>query len=175
MTAAMSHQPERKTFAPDALLCSQTGAMLHIASCPHVGSVLREATKEERLSMEVCSWCRAELDGVGRTYCATLEAAMRIFGTHAGTERQIREALRFVAHDQIWLPHSRSYVALGLEGRAVAWFGKTYVAPDRDTFIELPDYAAGSGGGSPRHDQLGDTCPVHHIATALTGACDLCD
>ena len=56
--------------------------------------------------MPVCSWCRAEIDGVGRSYHDTLEDAMRAFGCHVGTTALIRHALRSVTFDQIWLPYS---------------------------------------------------------------------
>ena len=83
--------------------------------------------------------------------------------------------MRFVTYDQIWVPNSRSYVALGHYGRGVAWFGKTYVVPAVGEFLELPDYSAGRGGGVPAHDQVGETCSVHFVTRSLTGVCDLCD
>ena len=175
MTEMPTVQPARQSFAPDTLVRTETGNRLHIAACPHLGSEIRRATPADRLAMEVCTWCRAELDGVGRSYFDDLADAMRAFGTYAGTERLIREALRFVTYDQIWIPHSRSYVALGLEGRGVAWFGKTYVVPTTTTFVELPDYSPGHGGGSPTDKPFGETCPVHFVARSLTGVCDLCD
>jgi hypothetical protein len=160
--------------APDTLVRTETGAKLHIAVCPHLGPDFREATSSERLAMAVCTWCRAELDGVGRTYCDGLEEAMRVFGTHAGTERAIKEALRFVDHDQIWVPNSRSYVALGRGGRGVAWFGKTYVVPAVGEFLALPDYHAGSGGGSRPEQLTGAPCPSCYLVLPLTGVCDDC-
>jgi hypothetical protein len=175
MTQATYDEGDRAAFPPETLVRSETGGKLHIAQCPHLGGVFRPATAAERFAMEVCSWCRAELDGVGRTYCDDLSDAMRLFGTHAGTEQLIRDALRFVDYDQIWLPNSRSYVALGREGRGVAWFGKTYVVPVAGQFIELPDYRAGLGGGALARQEVGQICPVHFLTMSLTGVCDLCD
>jgi len=175
MSQATLDQRDRSPFAPETLVRTETGAKLHIAACPHIGSEIREATAAERLAMDVCGWCRAELDGVGRTYCNSLEDAMRLFGTHSGTERAIKDALRFVVHDQIWLPNSRSYVALGHEGRGVAWFGKTYVVPRMGEFVELPGFRESGGGGTPLDEQVGETCPVHFLTMSLTGVCDLCD
>jgi len=175
MTEALDVWPIDWTLAPDALVRTETGAKLHIPSCPHIRSRIRLADAAERLAMTVCKWCRAELDGVGRTYLDTLEDAMREFGTHAGTERLVRGALRFATYDQIWVPHSRSYVALGHEGRAVAWFGKSWVVPVRGQWLELPDYRAGRGGGAARDERVGEVCDVHFVTRSLTGVCELCE
>jgi len=175
MTEALDVWPIDWTLAPDALVRTETGAKLHIPSCPHIRSRIRLADAAERLAMTVWTWCRAELDGVGRTYLDTLEDAMREFGTHAGTERLVRGALRFATYDQIWVPHSRSYVALGHEGRAVAWFGKSWVVPVRGQWLELPDYRAGRGGGAARDERVGEVCDVHFVTRSLTGVCELCE
>lgn len=167
--------PTEWTAAPDVLVRTEAGGRLHIAACPHLGGAIRSATTAERLAMPVCRWCQAELDGVGRTYFDTLDAAMRDFGTYLRTAELIREALRFATYDAIWIPHSRSYVALGHEDRGIAWFGKSYVLAPDGRFIELPGYHAGRGGGSPKPERVGETCPTHHITTSVTGACDLCD
>jgi hypothetical protein len=174
MTAQPIHTPPAPAEHP--LYRTVGGARLHIAECPHIiGVDVQLATAADRLAMAVCHWCRQELDGVGRTYFDTLEDAMRDFGTHAGTEPLIRDALRFVDWDQIWVPYSRSYIALGREGLGVAWVGKTYVELQGGTFVELPDYVAGSGGGAERHDRVGHECPKCHLTMPLTGRCDGCD
>ena len=173
----MTAQPVNPTPEPtqEPLYRTATGERLHIGACPHIlGVDVEPATPADLLAMSVCHWCRQELDGVGRTYFDTLEDAMRVFGTRAGTEGLVRDALRFVDWDQIWVPYSHSYIALGREGQGVAWVGKTYVVPHAGAFIELPGYAPGSGGGSGRDDQVGKLCPVHFITMSLTGVCDLC-
>jgi hypothetical protein len=111
---------------------------------------------------------------VGRTYFTTLDEAMRFFGTHSGTERMIKESLRFVDFDAIWVPNSASYVALGREGVGVAWFGKTYVMPTREAFVELPGYAAGGGGGTAQDGRVLPVCPGCHLQLPATGSCDDC-
>lgn len=162
-------------MSASVLYRTETGNRLHIPACPHVGGALREADATERQAMTVCTWCQAELDGVGRTYFDSLHDAMRAFGSHLGTREQVREALRFVTHDQIWLPYSKSYIALGHEGRAVAWVGKTYLMPSFDTFIELPGYEQTQGGGTPSAERVGSTCPNHFITMSVTGICELCE
>jgi hypothetical protein len=168
-------EPARQP-APGPLYRTATGERLHIGACPHILSLdVEPASPADLLAMTVCHWCRQELDGVGRTYFDTIEDAMRDFGAPAGTERLVRDALRFVTWDQIWVPYSRAYIALGYEGRGVAWVGKTYVVPHAGAFVELPGYAPGSGGGAGQDDAMGELCPVHFIAMSLTGVCDLCD
>ncbi|HET6561562.1 MAG TPA: hypothetical protein VFG72_06780 [Marmoricola sp.] len=56
----------------------------------------------------------------------------------------IRQTLESVSHDQVWAPNSRSYIALGADGAGVAWVGKTYVVPPRDTLVALPGYEPGA-------------------------------
>ena len=120
------------------------GAGLHLPECPHVlGSDVHVATPGELAGVPVCGWSQAEVDGVGRRYFVSLEAAMRSFGSHAGTEHLIRAELRDVLYDEIWVPHSGSYIALGLGGFAVAWVGKTYVQLHLGRFRTLPGYAPG--------------------------------
>lgn len=165
----------REVRVDDVLYRTGTGGRLHIPGCPHIGSSLREADKTERLAMPVCSWCRAEIDGVGRSYYDTLQDAMREFGCHVGTQTLIRHALRSVTFDQIWLPYSRSYLALGHEGRGVAWVGKTYVMPSPDLFVELPGYRDSAGGGQRTEARVGATCPAHHMTRSVTGVCELCE
>lgn len=158
------------------LFCAATGRRLHVPGCPHVESTLRHATPDELEQLAVCEWCRAELDGVGRTYYASLDEAMRALGCWEGTQALIRAALRFVRHDQIWLPHSVSYIALGLDGRGVAWVGKGYVAVKATgAYVELPGHREGRGGGAPRAERYGEVCERHRLARSLTGSCDLCD
>ena len=150
------------------------GQRLHIPVCPHLLRVpVVAATCEDLETMSVCHWCRQELDGVGRTYFDTLDDAMRFFGTHAGTEKAIRDAVRFVKHDQIWVPHSKSYIALGLDGAGVAWIGKTYVETE-GLFVELPDYRPGSGGGAARSVFPTPLCPTCFLELPVTGICDDC-
>ncbi|GAA0969962.1 hypothetical protein ENKNEFLB_03896 [Nocardioides aquaticus] len=176
MTMIENERPAVPVVPVVASWCTATGQRLHVPGCPHVGSPLREATPAQLARMATCSWCRAEIGGVGRTHPRTLVEAMRSLGCHEGTQRLIVEALRGVAHDEIWLPHSKSYIALGLEGRGAAWIGKGYVfVKATGAFVELPGYRAGGGGGTPREERVGEVCLHHFEVRSLTGACSGCD
>jgi hypothetical protein len=162
--------------AQPPLVRTATGQRLHIPGCPHVGSALQPATAMGHHALAVCTRCRAELAGQGRTYYATLEDALRALGCNEGTHRLIRDALRVVPFDQVWLPHSESYVALGLDGPGIAWVGKGYAfVKATGAFVELPGYRASRGGGAPLDVRWGATCDRHFVARPITGACDLCD
>ena len=160
-------------LAEQELLLTEAGARLHIAPCPHLlGHALREATAAERATMQLCHWCEKEVSGHGRTYLDTLEQAMRAFGSHVDTTSLIRQHLHSVAWDQIWIPNSRSYIALGRGGRGVAWVGKGYVVPRRGEFVTLPGFvAAGGGGGTPSEKAWGEICQRCFMQRSVNGAC----
>ncbi len=168
----MTAQPEPTL----ELFRTATGQRLHILGCPHVGSPLVAATANDLARLAICTWCQAEIHGMGRTYCLSLDEAMRVLGCWEGTHRLIRDALRFVTYDEIWLPHSDSYIALGRGGRCVARVGKGYVAiAATDAYVELPGHRAGRGGGAPRVERLGRICPRHFVAASIAGVCDACE
>lgn len=152
-----------------------TATRVHLAECPHlVGKEWHEATELELDRYPLCDWSQKELSGLGRSHPATVAEAMREQGTPAGAAPLIKEALKFVTFDEIWLPYSRSYVALGLDGRAVASFGKTYVKVAGNR-VDLPGYVAGWHQGHTKQAAYGEVCPQHHIAMSISGLCDLCE
>lgn len=156
----------------EPLYRTETGGRLHIRNCPHlVGKDVIEASDHDG---EICALCERELRGEGRRYFASLADALPEFGAARGNWPQITQLLEGVEHDQVWMVNSGSYIALGLEGRAVAWTGKTCVYPPGE-FIELPDYRAGGGGGAPVNDTWGETCQVHFIKRSRNGRCERCD
>jgi hypothetical protein len=158
------------------LVRTASGRGLHLADCPHVrGCAVHVAVPEELDYLPVCGWSQAELDGVGRRYFATLSDAMRCFGTHVGTERAIRESVAAVLHDQIWVPNSGAYIALGLNGVVTGCIGKSYVQLHGGRLLTLSDYASGSGGGVSAEPRYGAVCPRCRLSLPLTGRCDECD
>jgi len=159
------------------LFRTATGGRLHIEGCPHIlGCELIRATAEDLETMSACGWCQAEIDGVGRTYFDTLEDAFRDFGSYSDTWDLIRGHVSTVQYDSIWVPNSRSYIALGREGKGVAWIGKTYVAIAGGTFHELPGFTpTDHSGPSTKEWESNEICPKCHMAMPLTGICPDCD
>ena len=148
-----------------------TGGRKHLAQCPYlVGTTTRPVQDSEPLP--VCDWCRRELSGHGRRYFDDLDLALAAFGAPLENRPLIKNELRRVAHDQIWLPYSGSYVALGLGGRGVAWTGKTYVVPRPGVSIALHGHTESSRGGRARLEQrVGATCSQCWQVRSLSGAC----
>ena len=156
-----------------AFFATATGSRKHLAQCPHLvgASTVRPLAAGEVLAL--CDWCSKELNGFGRTPFDDLDAALAAFKAPLENRRLIKEALRDVAHDAIWMPYSGSYVALGLGGRGVAWTGKTYVVPAPGTSIELPGFVGSTHDGhSSREERWGATCPHCRQARSVTGACE---
>jgi hypothetical protein len=136
-------------------------------------ATVRSLDADEEL--ELCDWCGKELAGFGRTYFDDLDAALAAFKAPLDNRRLIKDALQGVEHDQIWMPYSSSYVALGLGGRGVAWTGKTYVVPEPGFSIELPGFVGATHtGGVAAADRWGDLCPLCFHQRSVTGACE-CD
>lgn len=163
--------------APEApvLLATATGQRKHLAQCPHLVGATTLRSLEEDEDLELCDWCSKELSGHGRTYFDDLDAALAAFKAPLENRRLIKDALRGVEHDQIWMPNSSSYIALGLAGRGVAWTGKTYVVPEPGRSIELPGFVdAARTGGNTAADRWGDLCLHCFHQRSVNGACE-CD
>lgn len=150
-----------------------TGTKLHIAPCPYLYKVDLVEVAEADIG-QLCTWCAAEISGHGRTYYDTVDEALLAFQSPADARPMITDALRGVAHDQVWVPNSLSYVALGVEGRMVAWVGKTCLKVIAGDFVELPDYGGGTGGGSLRPERPATICGTCSFALPMTGICDNC-
>ncbi len=165
------------TTVEHELLRTPGGTRLHIAPCPHlVGSPdIVPATEADRASLEICFGCQKEIRGEGRTYHGSIAEALEDLGMLHQLRPQVSALLGGVEHDEVWVPFSRSYVALGRAGVAVAWAGRTYVDIRGAKRTEFEGYREGAGGGEPRGGQrFGETCPVHFVAKALNGKCDDC-
>ena len=148
-----------------------TGQRQDIAECPHVlGAVLIAVTSDDTVEREVCRWCAAELAEEGRTYHDTIEAALLDMGAPRQVIAELTAHLRTAEHDTVFVPHSRSYVALALAGRSVAWAGCTYVGFRGGRRVLLPDYAPG-GGGPEVARAWGEVCTGCWTARSLAGFC----
>jgi hypothetical protein len=152
-----------------------TGGRKHLRQCQHLldKEVFPVPADDARA---ICDSCRKELAGEGRTYFDDLDAALEAFRAPLTNRPLIKQALAGVAWDEIWLPFSESYVALGKGGRGVAWSHKTFVEPALGTFIELPGFAPSSrsGGAADRSELWGETCPRTFERHPVVGACEYC-
>jgi hypothetical protein len=160
------------TVANAELFRTATGQRLHIAECPHVlGAVLFPVTAEDLDAREVCRWCAAELSDEGRTYHETIESALIDMGAAQHAVPELASYLRTVEHDARFVPYSRSYVALALGGRTVAWAGVTYVGFRDGRKILLPGYVPGTGAGGHVSDRWGERCAVCNMKCSMNGTC----
>ncbi|MGN6605642.1 MAG: hypothetical protein ACTHMS_01340 [Jatrophihabitans sp.] len=156
-----------------------SGGKLHLPDCPHVRAIdLVEASGSDRASFAVCaSWCQRELAGEGRTYHNTLAAALDDLGAPHHTRPELERLLNQVEYDTIFVPNSRTYVAVTRAGKATAWAGMTYVGftGAEPRIVYLPDYIAGGGGGKEKDERRGEICPVHGYEMSVTGVCWGCE
>lgn len=163
------------TTATIELFRTATGQRLHIAECPHVlGALLFEATEQDQASREVCRWCAAELAEEGRTYHDAIEAALLDMGAPQHVVPELARHLSTVEHDRVFVPFSRSYVAVARDGRSMAWAGVTYIGFRDGRKVLLPGYAPGGGGGNRTSDAWGETCLDCFTSRSLMGECG-CD
>lgn len=156
----------------EKLFRTATGQRLHLRPCPHIHGA--DVVEDTVGSLDVCDWSQAELTGAGRTYYDVLDDALQAFGAPVEVIARIRQEVGTLAHDSIWIPNSRSYVAIGRGGPAVCWIGKTYVMHVGGEFIELPGYAPGGGGGQVVLQREGGVCPTCWTTMPVTGRCDVC-
>ena len=159
----------------EVLVRTRGGGKLHIRGCSHLDwtSELLVATEQDAETRELCAECAAELNGHGRTPFDDLERAMEAFGLPVEVRARVRELVAHVDADRIWIPYSRSYVALGKNGARAVYIGKTYVWIDGE-LTTLPGYAPGGGGGTPSNERDRPICPTCGYELPGTGICDDC-
>jgi hypothetical protein len=164
------------TMTAPQLLKTATGQRLHIAECPHIlGAAVSPATFDEIATTDICTWCDAELNEVGRTEHDTIEAALLDMGAYRHQIPELTRLLATVERDKVFVPFSRSYVAVAREGRTVAVAGHTYVDFLDGRRVELPGFVSVAGeGGNPRRDVWGSTCPVSFVKHPVVGDCEWC-
>jgi hypothetical protein len=140
------------------------GGRAHLAQCAHlVGKEVVLAAAEP-----VCDMCQHEIDGHGRERFSDLDAALPVMGVSGTDWPAVKAALASVDHDEVWLPYSRSYIALGRAGQAVAWVGKSYVDVAGQARVELPGYAGTARSGSTtKEPRYGAVCGSCRMATPV--------
>jgi hypothetical protein len=149
------------------------GQRTHLRGCPHIVGLEVVPVADGDTSVPVCRWTRTELDGVGRIPQKSLDSALREFGANPEVRPKLIKLLKGVEWDSIHLPQSRSYVALSLQDKAVAWAGKTYVQIGEE-FVPLPEFQSGDGGGPFVSELWGEPCPNCFMQRSMNGTCT-CD
>lgn len=157
----------------ETLYRTTDGQRIHLRGCPHIAGQDVEAVTPGDSSIPVCRWTRAELDGVGRIPQKTIDGALREFGASPEVRPRLIKLLKGLKWDSVYLPQSRSFVALALEGHPVAWAGKTYVQIGEE-FVPLDEYQAGVGGGAFVSELWGEPCPECFMQRSMNGTCT-CD
>jgi len=149
-----------ESVAPEVTSLWKTvgGGRAHLAQCGHLfGKDVVPADGEQ-----VCDLCQREIDGFGRTGFEDLDAALPVMGVSSTDWPAVKAALATVEHDEVYLPYSRSYIALNRDGQGVAWVGKNYVDVLGGGRTELPGYASGPRGGTataePRYGEVCGSC-----------------
>jgi hypothetical protein len=162
-------------------------SLLHTRECPHLTvarlAVLEPATPDEIATMNVCSSCRAILDGGRRRTFATVDAALEAFQAPVENRPLIRELVAGLPQEYVWMPAGGSYVGISAElgAEAAAYINKGFV----DVHAAEGEYQRawlptnGAGGSRGRSSQHGDrpvkVCPTCQTALPATGRCDTCD
>lgn len=155
------------------LFRTATGRKLHLQECPHVLGA--ELIAADAGTHEICTWCLAEVSGVGRTIHTSIDEALRDLGAPEVSLRELAGHLRGVEHDLIYVPFSRAYVAVAKNGLGMAWAGKTYVAFRGHATVFLSDYVgAARGAGAAARDSWGGICDRHFVQRSVDGTCEQC-
>ena len=165
------------TTSTTTLHHTDTGGRLHLLQCPHLvsASPIHQAVPTD--PRPVCQWSQNELAGVGRTYHDSVEAALEDMGAAQHARPELTRLLNAVSYDEVFVPHSRSYVTVLLKGCPEAWAGKSYVTYRNGTTVELPGFVArGDGAGLPGNGEgaWGQTCNDCFQKRSLSGHCG-CD
>ncbi|GAA3208728.1 hypothetical protein ACFP63_11630 [Oerskovia jenensis] len=153
------------------------GATRHLRVCPHLqvtdADRILAAHGEVPERLPVCQWSQAEIDGVGRTYHPSFDAALEAFGAPVENRPRMREIAAGETYDRIWTPNSMTYVALGsgAAGVAVAWFLKgivyTGAGPEELAVARSTSRATAGTADEPR----GLPCPSCFMVLPNSGLC----
>lgn len=178
------------TTPDDELLLHVTpgSTVLHTTECQHLTAdglaSLVPATAEQVATLAVCKSCQKVLDGSRREVFSSFESAMEAFHAPMENRPRMREIAGTLEFSEIWIPSSRSYIAVAARrgDSASAYFSVGFAEVRRpeggyDTY-EMPYNRLGDGtGGGSRGSQAEAElaiCPTCFMALPQTGVCDTC-
>jgi hypothetical protein len=162
--------------------------ILHTRECPHLSAeslaALTPATRDQIDAYPMCKSCRAMIDGSRRQRFTSFEAAMEDFQAPLENRPLMRKVAASLEFAEIWIPASRSYIAVAERrgATAAAYFASGYIDVRKpeggyDTVV-LPVNSLRVGGSSAdRRLDLAEraTCPTCHMQLPTSGRCDYCD
>ena len=162
------------------------GRGLHGKDCQHIAAdrlaSLQPATELDRQKFKICKTCVDALAGSDRDDFDSFDAALEALPIAMAQRAAMREIAEGLDKTRIWIPSSRSYVAVspGPGHEVTAFFNKGFVDVQQDgggykrvlmagfsgtqtnTFAHAPDAAPAS-------------CPSCYMQLPATGRCDSCD
>ncbi|MFC6509821.1 hypothetical protein ACFQBY_15305 [Promicromonospora citrea] len=169
----------------DSLFRVPTGKMLHARECQHLTekslALLEPATELDLAKLPLCSSCRDALSTGGRAHYTSFDAALEALPVPVEHRPHMREVAAALDTAQVWIPASRSYIAVsagpGIE--ASAYFHKTFVDVHQEDggYVRewVPGHRTTRSAGEAAPAQLPAVCPTCFVQLPASGRCDECD
>jgi hypothetical protein len=154
--------------AGDTLYRTADGQRAHLRGCPHIVGLEVVPIAAGDTTVPTCRWSWTELSGVGRIPQRSVDSGLRELGVSPTNRPAMVKLLKGVPWDDVHLPPSRAYLALSLEGRSVAWAGKTYLQIG-EQYLPMPDHRTGTTTVS---ELWGEPCDDCFQARARNGTCN---
>jgi hypothetical protein len=162
------------------------GKVLHGKDCQHLSAdrlaALQPATELDRQKFKVCKTCLVGLSGSNRDDFDSFDAALEALPVPVAHRPVMREIAEGLDKTRIWIPSSRSYVAVspGPGHEVSAYFNKGFVDLHQDGGGYKRVLMAGFSGkqtSSFAHapDAAPASCPSCYMQLPATGRCDACD
>ena len=117
---------------------------------------------------------------IKRKHFEDVESAMAALPVPVESRPLVRETIRGIKYDEIWINDANGYVALSHRGDKVsAYINRGFVdVLDGPDYVRttLPGFVVREGG--VRREAVREAevarCPVHHMALPANGVCDDC-
>ncbi|MDR7384400.1 hypothetical protein [Promicromonospora iranensis] len=169
----------------DSLFRVPKGKMLHARECQHLTekslAVLEPATELDVAKFPICSSCRDALSTGGRELFSSFDVALEALPVPVEHRPRMRKIVSGLHRVRIWIPASRSYIAVspGAGVSASAYFNKGFVDVHQEDGGYKREWMPGhaSSGTSSKVSQAPEplVCPIHSVQLPATGICDDCE
>ena len=168
----------------DFLFRVPKGEMLHARECQHLTekslALLKQATELDAAKFPICSSCRAALSTGGRELFTSFDAALEALPVPVEHRVRMREIVSGFDRVRVWIPASRSYIAVspGAGVSASAYFNKGFVdVHQEDGGYKrewMPGHAPSGTSSAASQAPERQVCPIHFVQLPATGICDDC-